>query len=53
MSPLSNVKPAKGVEWRVGAFRIDYDGGKPRLMAWRDTGLSFHNHHRYGTFRFV
>ncbi|HKJ67069.1 MAG TPA: carbohydrate-binding family 9-like protein [bacterium] len=52
LTPLGNVPPASGTEWRVNMYRVDYDGGESSSWEWQETTGSFHQYEVFGTFRF-
>jgi hypothetical protein len=51
LSPLPHVPPEPGTLWRANMYRIDYDQGMTPF-SWQDTGPSFHEYQKFGTFVF-
>lgn len=52
LSPLENVPPKKGTEWRANMYRIDYDDPEPAYWSWQPVKESFHEFQKYGTLLF-
>ncbi len=51
LSPLPQVPPKPGTEWRANMYRIDYDQGQT-LFSWQKTTRTFHEYNQFGTFMF-
>ncbi len=51
LSPLPQVPPKPGTEWRANMYRIDYDQGQT-LFSWQKTTRTFHEYNQFGTFIF-
>ena len=51
LSPLPQVPPESGTRWRANMYRIDYDQGMTPF-SWQETGPSFHEYDKFGTFIF-
>lgn len=51
LSPLQNVPPQSGTKWRANLYRIDHDNGTT-TFSWQETGASFHEFNKFGTFVF-
>lgn len=51
LSPLPQVPPEPGTEWRVNMYRIDYDQGQT-IISWQETSKTFHEFNKFGTFIF-
>jgi hypothetical protein len=51
LSPLPQVPPESGTHWRANMYRIDYDQGMTPF-SWQETGPSFHEYEKFGTFVF-
>lgn len=52
LTPLDNIPPQKGTEWRANMYRIDYDGGDIKIWQWQLIDGSFHQYKKFGTFIF-
>lgn len=52
LSPLQNVPPKKGTEWRANMYRIDYDNDESAYWSWQPVNDSFHEFQKYGTLVF-
>lgn len=52
LSPLQNVPPKKGTEWRANMYRIDYDDRESAYWSWQPVNDSFHEFQKYGTLLF-
>jgi len=48
LSPLQNVPPKPGTQWRANFYRMDYDDGKPTRWTWAPVGGSFHEYQKFG-----
>lgn len=48
LSPLQNVPPKSGQQWRANFYRVDYDDGKQTSWDWARVGQSFHDIDNYG-----
>jgi len=51
LTPMSNVPPKKGTQWRANFYRIDYDRS-PVYFGWQLTRQSFHDPERFGILKF-
>jgi hypothetical protein len=51
LSPLPQVPPKPGTEWRANMYRIDYDQGQT-LFSWQKTTRTFHEYNQFGSFIF-
>ena len=51
LSPLNNVPPVKGTQWRANFYRIDYDRN-PVYSSWQLTRNSYHDPQKFGTLEF-
>jgi hypothetical protein len=51
LTPLQNVPPKSGTNWRANMYRIDYDNGQT-LFSWQKTDKTFHDYKKFGTFIF-
>jgi hypothetical protein len=51
LSPLNNVPPKKGMQWRMNMYRIDYDKGV-NTWSWQPTRVNFHDIESFGTLLF-
>ncbi len=51
LTPLPNVPPKSGTQWRANLYRIDYDQGMT-LFSWQKTDKTYHEFHKFGTFIF-
>ncbi len=51
LSPISNVPPVKGTQWRANFYRIDYDRN-PVYSSWQLTRNSYHDPQKFGTIEF-
>ncbi len=51
LAPLKNIPPKSGTKWRANMYRIDYDNGMA-AFSWQETGKSFHEYKKFGTFIF-
>lgn len=51
-SPLGNVPPKSGTQWKANFYRLDYDTGKMIKWAWHPVERSFHEYERFGTLVF-
>jgi hypothetical protein len=51
LKPLRNVPPAKGSQWRMNMYRIDYDK-EYTAWSWVPVKTNFHDYERYGVIRF-
>lgn len=51
LSPLGNVPPKKGTQWRANFYRIDYDRN-PVYTSWQLTRRSYHDFEKFGTIIF-
>ena len=52
LTPLNNVPPKPGTQWRANMYRIDYDKEQPVWWAWQPIVNNFHDHQLFGTFEF-
>lgn len=52
LSPLQQVPPKKGTEWRANMYRIDYDDAESAYWSWQPVQDSFHEFEKYGTLVF-
>jgi hypothetical protein len=52
LSPLQNVPPRPGMQWRANFYRMDYDDGKTTRWTWAPVGKSFHEFQKFGTLVF-
>lgn len=52
LSPLQNVPPRPGTQWRANFYRVDYDDGKGTGWDWARVGPSFHDFEKFGTLVF-
>ena len=52
LSPLQNVPPKPGTQWRANFYRMDYDDGKATRWTWVPVGNSFHEYEKFGTLVF-
>ena len=48
LSPLQNVPPKPGSQWRANFYRMDYDEGKTTRWTWAPVGKSFHEFQKFG-----
>ena len=48
LSPLQNVPPKPGSQWRANFYRMDYDDGKTTRWTWSPVGRSFHEYQKFG-----
>jgi len=51
LTPIGNVPPAKGTQWRANFYRIDYDS-QPVFSSWQLTKENFHDYERFGVIEF-
>jgi len=51
LSPLNNVPPQKGTQWRANMYRMDYDSGHS-IWSWQETDKTFHEYEKFGTLLF-
>jgi hypothetical protein len=51
LTPLNNVPPVRGTQWRMNLYRIDYDHGDAE-WSWQLTKTTFHDIERFGTLVF-
>jgi len=52
LSPLRNVPPKTGTQWRANFYRIDYDEERSKSWSWQLTQGNFHDYLRFGTLLF-
>lgn len=54
LSPLKNVPPGSGTQWRANVYRVDHDGGETKATGWdwAPVGPSFHEFKSFGTLVF-
>jgi hypothetical protein len=52
LSPLQQVPPKKGTEWRANMYRIDYDDPESAYWSWQPVNNNFHEFQKYGTLVF-
>lgn len=52
LTPMINVPPKKGTQWRANFYRIDYDKGEATWQWQMVQGDSFHDYPRFGTIVF-
>lgn len=52
LTPLTNVPPKRGAQWRANFYRCDYDDGKQSSWDWARVGNSFHDYEKFGTLIF-
>ena len=52
LTPLRNVPPRPGTNWKANFYRMDYDGGKTSAWDWSRVGPSFHEFEKFGTLVF-
>ena len=50
-TPLQNVPPKKGTQWRANIYRIDYDDTES-YWSWQPVNNNFHEFQKYGTLVF-
>ena len=48
LSPLNNVPPKRGSQWRINMYRIDYDNNDESYWAWQPVEKSFHEFRKFG-----
>ncbi|MFN0051092.1 MAG: amidohydrolase family protein [Planctomycetales bacterium] len=48
LSPLKNVPPQPGTQWRANFYRVDYDDGQSTRWTWSPVGPSFHEYEKFG-----
>jgi hypothetical protein len=48
LSPLGNIPPKKGTQWRMNLYRIDYDNNDESYWTWQPIDKSFHEFKKYG-----
>jgi hypothetical protein len=51
LTPMGNVPPIKGTQWRANFYRIDYDR-QPVFSSWQLTRENFHDYERFGVIEF-
>ncbi len=51
LKPLRNVPPAKGDQWRMNLYRIDYDH-EYTSWSWQPVQTNFHDYERFGVVQF-
>lgn len=51
LTPMSNMPPSKGTQWRANFYRIDYDSN-PVYSGWQLTRGSFHDPEKFGILEF-
>lgn len=51
MGSLIRKLPQPGTRWRGNFYRVDNDEGYT-TWTWKNTGLNFHNYHKFGTLVF-
>jgi hypothetical protein len=52
LSPLQNVPPKPGTQWRANFYRVDYDDQENTAWDWARVGPSFHEFEKFGTLIF-
>lgn len=52
LTPLRNVPPKSGTEWRANFYRVDYDDDRVSSWDWARVGASFHDFRNFGTLVF-
>jgi hypothetical protein len=52
LTPLQNVPPKAGTQWRANFYRVDYDDEKSSGWDWARVGPSFHEFNKFGTLIF-
>jgi hypothetical protein len=52
LSPLRNVPPKSGDQWRANFYRVDYDEERSKSWSWQLTERNFHDYMRFGTLSF-
>ena len=52
LSPLKNVPPKAGTQWRANVYRVDYDEQQMTQWDWSRVGLSFHEFRKFGMLTF-
>ncbi|HTN03001.1 MAG TPA: carbohydrate-binding family 9-like protein, partial [Planctomycetaceae bacterium] len=48
LTPLQNVPPKPGTQWRANFYRVDYDDQKSTRWTWVPVGPSFHEYQKFG-----
>lgn len=48
LSPLQNMPPKAGTEWRANFYRVDYDQQRETRWTWVPVGPSFHEYQKFG-----
>jgi hypothetical protein len=48
LTPLANVPPKAGSQWRANFYRMDYDGAQAGSWDWARVGDSFHDYKAFG-----
>lgn len=48
LTPLQNVPPKAGTQWRANFYRVDYDDQKSTRWTWVPVGPSFHEYQKFG-----
>lgn len=51
LTPLNQVPPKSGTQWRANFYRIDYDTIYT-IWQWQPTSGNFHEYHKFGTIVF-
>jgi len=52
LTPMTNVPPRKGTQWRANFYRIDYDQGEATWQWQLVQEQKFHDYERFGTLQF-
>jgi Carbohydrate family 9 binding domain-like len=52
LTPMTNVAPQKGTQWRANFYRIDYDKGEATWQWQVVQDQQFHDYERFGTLQF-
>ncbi len=52
LTPMGNVPPKSGTEWRGNFYRMDYDREETVHWSWSPVQISFHEYEKFGTLMF-
>ena len=52
LTPLNNVPPVSGMQWRMNIYRMDYDSGERARWEWKPVEETFHEINRFGRIQF-
>ena len=52
LTPMANVPPKKGTQWRANFYRIDYDNGSATWQWQIVRNEKFHDYEKFGTIEF-